>query len=518
MGKRGNCMKIMKRRSLRSVLVFVLCLGLMVSAGASSYGRSRYDYSSKDITADSSFGESFVVYNNFVLRKDVHVTFSSYAAVEIYGDLILEDGAVLTAKDGTSFFSLGHESSVQGLELYYRCRFADGSEEIRKLPMPVSDIFAKSHVWSQMNPEFRYDTARKQWILKDPVRVGDIPEPDEAVYANHDITLSGAAALSSGLDNYYRNFTVASGAKITLNIDTRDIRITGKLTVADGAALKGFTTLSLGRDAQYDAPLYLRSAGKKEPLTRTIADLCDHGLDNGDGFVSFRYDDGLGGWCTTEEYRPGGSESAGQPGPAEEGSSGPHTGSALAFAEKCARELNTLALLRGTGTLPDGSPNFELERPASRTEAVVMLIRLLGKENEVKTGSWKHPFTDVPAWADAYVGYAYETGLTKGISATQFGTGEVNAQQYLTFLLRSLGYTAADTYVNAFSMAQSCGIYEDAELHRAVPDLSFEPFWRADMVVLSRRALESNGNLGRQMAGLLIEQGAFSAEDWNSIH
>ena len=51
------------------------------------------------------------------------------------------------------------------------------------------------------------------------------------------------------------------------------------------------------------------------------------------------------------------------------------------------------------------------------------------------------PFTDVPAWAGPYVGYAYENGLTKGVSDTAFGSKEtVTAAEYLTFVLRALGY------------------------------------------------------------------------------
>ena len=72
-----------------------------------------------------------------------------------------------------------------------------------------------------------------------------------------------------------------------------------------------------------------------------------------------------------------------------------------------------------------------------------MLIRLLGKDAEANGGSWKHPFTDVPGWANEEVGYAYEKGLTKGSSATEFGTGTASAQMYLTFVLRALGYSDA---------------------------------------------------------------------------
>jgi hypothetical protein len=69
-----------------------------------------------------------------------------------------------------------------------------------------------------------------------------------------------------------------------------------------------------------------------------------------------------------------------------------------------------------------------------------MLIRAMGKESEALGGSWSHPFTDVDSWADKYVGYGYEKGLTKGVSATQFGTGNADSDMYLTFMLRALGY------------------------------------------------------------------------------
>jgi len=82
-----------------------------------------------------------------------------------------------------------------------------------------------------------------------------------------------------------------------------------------------------------------------------------------------------------------------------------------------AEELKRLELFKGTDN------GFELERAPSRVEVVVMLIRLLGKESEALSSSPPsdspgHPFTDVPAWADAYVSFAYKNGLTKGISPT----------------------------------------------------------------------------------------------------
>ena len=116
-------------------------------------------------------------------------------------------------------------------------------------------------------------------------------------------------------------------------------------------------------------------------------------------------------------------------------------------ANQAARELYEMGLFQGTGTNADGTPNFALDRTMTRAEAVTMLVRLLGKEAEAKAGTWTTPFTDVAAWAVPYVGYAYENGLTKGVSATAFGGGDtVTATQYLTFVLRALGYDSGSDF------------------------------------------------------------------------
>jgi hypothetical protein len=100
-----------------------------------------------------------------------------------------------------------------------------------------------------------------------------------------------------------------------------------------------------------------------------------------------------------------------------------------------AEELKSLDLFLGT------DQGFELDREASRLEAVVMLIRLLGKESEAKLSEYSHPFVDVPQWGHDYVGYAYEKGLTLGISESKFGSDMATTElQFFTFALRALGY------------------------------------------------------------------------------
>ncbi len=176
------------------------------------------------------------------------------------------------------------------------------------------------------------------------------------------------------------------------------------------------------------------------------------------------------------------------------------------IAETAAAEkLKALGLFQGVGTNPDGSTNFDLARKPSRTEALVMLIRLLGKDNEVISGSWTHPFTDVPKWADNYVGYAYENKLTNGISATEFGTGTASYKTYLTFVLRALGYSDKGgvdfTWDMPDDLALSIGIMA-AGMHH-------ENFLRADVVLVSEAALSARLKDGSDLLlDKLIEDGA----------
>lgn len=107
-------------------------------------------------------------------------------------------------------------------------------------------------------------------------------------------------------------------------------------------------------------------------------------------------------------------------------------------AEVQAEALKQLGLFKSASGI-----DFDLKKAPTRTDALVMMLRLLGKESEALSGTWTHPFTDVAAGADKYIGYAYEKGLTGGVSKTKFGTGSVSSAAYLTFMLRVLGYDDA---------------------------------------------------------------------------
>ena len=154
---------------------------------------------------------------------------------------------------------------------------------------------------------------------------------------------------------------------------------------------------------------------------------------------------------------------------------------ASAEETEAAQGLYELGLFRGVGTGEDGKPLFELDRAMTRPEAVTMLVRLLGKEEEAAAGSWNLPFEDVPAWARPAVGYAFANGFTNGVSETRFGGAEaVSAAQYVAFLLRALGYASGVDFhwADTLSFAQGLGL--------TVPE---GPFTRGVAALLSYRAL-----------------------------
>ena len=180
------------------------------------------------------------------------------------------------------------------------------------------------------------------------------------------------------------------------------------------------------------------------------------------------------------------------------------------YEESLAQDLKALGLFQGVS-----DTEFDLNRAPTRVEALVMLIRLLGKDAEALGGQWVHPFSDVPGWANKYVGYAYENGLTNGISETEFGTGTATIQMYLTFVLRSLDYTDKNgedfSYSEPYSLAYHAGILPNS--------VDRENFLRADVVIISYCALSAYmKNTQSTLAAKLITEGVFTQGEFDEIY
>lgn len=170
-------------------------------------------------------------------------------------------------------------------------------------------------------------------------------------------------------------------------------------------------------------------------------------------------------------------------------------------ATTSANALYQLGLFNGTGKDAQGNPIFQLDREPTRNEAVTMLVRLLGKEDEAKSKEWSTPFTDLDSWAKPYVGYAYNNGLTTGTSGTTFGgNGAVTPSQYITFVLRALGYKDGTDFQwnKAWELSDKLGFTKGQYTQWGVQEITVSGnttsttsrlFLRGDVAIISYNAL-----------------------------
>ena len=164
--------------------------------------------------------------------------------------------------------------------------------------------------------------------------------------------------------------------------------------------------------------------------------------------------------------------------------------------------LETLGLVRGTGN------GFEPEKTATRAEAAVMLLRLLGEETAAERAGGTSPFSD-GGWADRYLAYAYDRGLVRGVSATRYGSGDaVSARDYVTMTLRALGYTEGVdfTWSESLSFSDRIGL-----THREYT--ASGAFLREDLALISYTALTLKlKGLDRKLIESLYLSGAVAGD------
>lgn len=182
-------------------------------------------------------------------------------------------------------------------------------------------------------------------------------------------------------------------------------------------------------------------------------------------------------------------------------------------AETAAATLYSLGLFSGTGTNSDGTPKFDLNRTLNRAEAVTMLVNLLGKSDAAAAGSWTSPFKDVPDWAKAAVGYAYESGLVGGLNADTFGSRQpVTANQFAALVLRALGYKDGQdfSFADAAKFAEKLGLTETDQT-------AVKTFLRGDAVKIAAAALsvdyKDSGAVLSQVIAMSKELAAQSGKD-----
>jgi len=170
--------------------------------------------------------------------------------------------------------------------------------------------------------------------------------------------------------------------------------------------------------------------------------------------------------------------------------------------------LNTLGVFQGTNN------GYELDRPPTRLEGLILFIKLLGEQDDLLSiQTLTTAFDDVPAWGSTFAEYAHAKGYTSGIGNRQFGSNqEMQANSYVTYLLRALGYDINKgdfQWVTAIEDAVRLGVLtsEDAAT------LKSNTFTRGHVALLSYKTLEAQHVLeGKSLYDVLKDKGKFSGD------
>ena len=94
-----------------------------------------------------------------------------------------------------------------------------------------------------------------------------------------------------------------------------------------------------------------------------------------------------------------------------------------------------IAVMEAAGIMEGDGKGFNPDNKVTRNEMAVVMANLAGLK---LNGS--HPFTDVPNWADKYVGALYANGLTSGTSATTYGgSADITTTTAALMIMKTLG-------------------------------------------------------------------------------
>lgn len=131
-------------------------------------------------------------------------------------------------------------------------------------------------------------------------------------------------------------------------------------------------------------------------------------------------------------------------------------------------QQNTGEYLQKLGIISgDEKGNLNTESNLTREEAISILVRMLGKSQEAKSGAADSGFSDVAPnhWAAKDIAYAKKAGLTSGMGDGTFGLKrKVTSKEIASFMLRALGHTADWAKEDIMAKAGSLKLLENLNL------------------------------------------------------
>ena len=162
-------------------------------------------------------------------------------------------------------------------------------------------------------------------------------------------------------------------------------------------------------------------------------------------------------------------------------------------------------ILYGLGLFKGTDNGYELEKTFTREEAATVLVRLLGEETNAAKEAYPETFADVKKdrWSFPYVMYCYENEITKGTGTDTFSPAqEISAKEFVTLVLRLLGYTGAEPE----TALEDC-VYANLINSETAKELKLSNnFLRNDMVYIVYRSLMTKMKDGIILAQFLADK------------
>lgn len=175
--------------------------------------------------------------------------------------------------------------------------------------------------------------------------------------------------------------------------------------------------------------------------------------------------------------------------------------------EALSEQMSSAIKLKELGVLQGSDKGFQLNDTMTRLEALTIIIRLSGKDQDTDFYANKEcKFSDIPEWGIQYVNYAVDNHLTKGISDQFFGSqNEITDIEFLAFLIRSLGYGETDDDFSAETIIDKSvllGIVDKSE----ESNYHMSAIKRGSAAVLSSRTLDITRKTGNETFGTVLEK------------
>lgn len=131
--------------------------------------------------------------------------------------------------------------------------------------------------------------------------------------------------------------------------------------------------------------------------------------------------------------------------------------------------------LQGMGLFSGDEDGYRLLDTPTRIQALVMVVRARGGKEQAEQYGGGSGFADIPDghWAAGYAGYAREMGLANGLGDGTFAPDNpITQREFLTLLLRGMGYDVPGDPFALWQMAFDVGLIENAA--------EFPPYEQAD--------------------------------------